>query len=116
MTSDDGMRPFEPAIRAAVNSVEAHIEEVRAARASASDEWLALRVRSFWNGDSALALSKPRTLKLSDVSFSVDDVLQEYKSGLGVVAVLLRGPASSIDVDYTAEGATARVTVPITEL
>lgn len=116
MTSSDGMRPFEPAIGAAVNAVRARLDEIEVARESHHDEWQALRVRTYWNGDSALALAKPRRVKPKYVHLTVDGAPQEYKSGLGILAVLVRGAASQITVDCMVDDAEVRVTLPISDL
>lgn len=116
MTSTDGMKPFEPAIRAATTAVETRTDEIRAAKESKPDDWQALRLRTFWNGDSALALAKPRRIKPKDVVVTADGVPQDYLSGHGVLAVLLRGAATHLVVDYTVDDAPEQIAIAISDL
>lgn len=110
------MSPFEPAIRAATNAVEARLDQIQAAKATQPDDWQALRLRTFWNGHSAIALAKPRHIKPLNVSISVNGELQEYSGGKGVLAVLLRVPSDQLVVDCTVDGAAVQEEISITDL
>lgn len=116
MTSTDGMHPFEPTIGAAVNAAQERIAEVRAAQASMPDQWQALRLSSFWNGDSAVVLVKPDSISPMNLTVTANGALQEYKGGLGVVAVLVRGSATHVIADYSVETAQVQMTLPIRDL
>lgn len=110
------MYPFAPAIRAATSAVEARLEEIQAAKESKPDDWQALRLRTFWNGDSALAIAKPRRIQPKDVLVLADGEPQEYVGGKGVLAVLLRGNVKHVDVYYSVDEAAVKMTLPITDL
>lgn len=110
------MHPFEPAINAAVNAVEERFSEIEAARASKPDDWQALYLTAFWNGDSALVLLKPEKITPTDITVKADGELQEYTGGRGVLAVLLRNSASHVVVDYNAGSTAAQMTLPIVPL
>lgn len=110
------MQPFEPSIRAAVNAVEARLSEIRATRELHPDQWQALHLESFWNGDAALVLLKPQNVRPTDMTVTADGVLQEYMGGHGVVAVLLRSSATHVVVDCNVESAAVQMTLPIRAL
>lgn len=110
------MQPFEPSIRAAVNAAKARLPEIRLAQDSHPDQWQALHLESFWNGDAALVLLKPENVRPTDMTVTADGALQEYMGGLGGVAVLLRNSATHIVVDCNVEIATVQMTLPITAL
>ncbi|MCI1017355.1 hypothetical protein HWD99_01820 [Microbacterium sp. C5A9] len=79
------MQPFEPGIRAAVIAVEPRLPEIRLAQESHPDQWQALHLESFWNGDAALVLLKPQNVRPTDMTVTADGALQEHMGGLGVV-------------------------------
>ncbi|UUE19348.1 hypothetical protein [Microbacterium sp. J1-1] len=116
MTSNDGMQPFEPVISAAVGEVEKRIEQIRAEHASRRDQWQARRLAAYWNGDSALVILKPESISPTDLTVTASGALQEYKGGLGVLAVLVRGAASHVVVDYIVNNTAVQMTLPISDL
>lgn len=113
MTSTDGMQPFEPLIGAAVNVVEERLAEIRTEHESRPDDWQALRLRTFWNGDAALVLLKPERVAPTDLTIRANGEPQEWKGGRGVVAVLLRTTASHVVVDCGVTDALVQMTLPI---
>ena len=96
------IEPFNPILAAAKADVTAYLEELRN-RHGSPDRWAAYAIAEYSSGERTVALFKPKSVEVSELAVFASGEPQEFASGDGLVAVLVRHPSSSLDVHFDGE-------------
>lgn len=107
-----GSAPFNTIPGAATNDARDHESALRELHAQAPEEWRAVRLGRYWDGAVSIALMKPDSLSVRELTVTANGQLAAVRRGPGIVPVLLAHDATVIEVATSSD----RFELPVVDL